>query len=193
MSDAAGPCRVTRKGTGHADRPVQGTSRQHGRAPDRRSAALRAALSPAQRAARRPEISGLSVSGPGLAALYSWEEGLSLRCRGRRAGAVRGGGPGCPRQWRVMGAELYGGRCIMSRSGVFYVVRAMDRVAAGTAAEDVPGAPASRAIARQGPAGVRAEGSGFSLVRRVLAAVHRGRGGVAGRASRRLGGAARAD
>ena len=81
----------------------------------------------------------------------------------------------------------------MSRSGVFYVFRAMDRVAAGTAAEGVPGVPASRAVARQAPAGARAEGSGFSFVRRVLAAVHRGRDGVAGRASRRPGGAARAE
>ena len=77
----------------------------------------------------------------------------------------------------------------MSRSGVFYAVKAMERVATGTVAAGVAGGPAGRAVARP-------EGSIVSLRRRVLAAIHLGTGGARGRArhgSRRLGGAAQAD
>jgi hypothetical protein len=81
----------------------------------------------------------------------------------------------------------------MSRSGVFYAVRAMEWVAAGTAADDVPGAPGGRAVARQAPTEPRPDGSNLSPTRRVLAAVHRGMRGARGRGGRRLGGAARAD
>jgi len=84
----------------------------------------------------------------------------------------------------------------MSRSGVFYVVRAMERVAAGAAADGVPDVPARGAVAREAPAGARPDGSIFSLVRKVLAAAHLGMGGVpgrAGRGGRRLDGAARVD
>lgn len=77
----------------------------------------------------------------------------------------------------------------MSRSGVFYAVKAMERVAAGTAADSAADRPAKRSVARP-------EGSIVSLRRRVLAVMHRGAGGAqggAGQAGRRLGGAAQAD
>ena len=93
----------------------------------------------------------------------------------------------------VTGAELSGGRCIMSRSGVYYAVKAMERAAANTAAD---GVPARRAAARQAPAAARSDRSNSSLMRRVLAVAHLGMGGVRGKAARdgrRLGGAARAD
>jgi hypothetical protein len=84
----------------------------------------------------------------------------------------------------------------MSRSGFYYAVQAMERVAAGTAADGVPDVPARRAAARQAPASAHTEGSIVSLRRRVLAAVrlpvgsarHRVR-----RGGRRLGGTARAE
>jgi len=84
----------------------------------------------------------------------------------------------------------------MSRSGFYYAVKAMERTAAGTAANRVPAAPARRAVARQGPAHARTEGSIVSLRRRVLAALHLPAGSARNRArrgSRRLGGAARAE
>ena len=84
----------------------------------------------------------------------------------------------------------------MSRSGFYYAVKAMERTAAGTAANRVPDVPARRAAARQAPAHARTEGSIVSLRRRVLAALHLPAGGArdrAGRGSRRLGGAARAE
>jgi len=59
----------------------------------------------------------------------------------------------------------------MSRSGVFYAVKAMERVAAGAAADDVAGGPAKRAVARPGRSTV-------SLRRRVLAAMRLGAGGA---------------
>ena len=85
----------------------------------------------------------------------------------------------------------------MSRSGVFYVVKAMERSVAGT---DAPRVPARQAVDREAAA-ARPEG-GTSLVRRMLAAVRHGIGttsgtgaapGTAGRGRRRLSGAARAD
>jgi hypothetical protein len=75
----------------------------------------------------------------------------------------------------------------MSRSGVFYAVKAMERVAAGTAG--ATGEAAQRAAARPG-------GSIVALRRRVLAAIHLGTGGArgsAGQASRGLGGATQVD
>jgi hypothetical protein len=56
----------------------------------------------------------------------------------------------------------------MSRSGVFYAVKAMERVAAGNAADDVPGVPARRLAARS-------EGSIAAFVRRALAAMQQKR------------------
>ena len=93
----------------------------------------------------------------------------------------------------VTSAELSGGRCIMSRSGVFYAARAMERVAAGTATDGVPGVPAGRAVARRARTAAHFDGGIFSVVRRALAGVRRGVGGVRGQSGRRLGGAARAD
>jgi len=81
----------------------------------------------------------------------------------------------------------------MSRSGFYYAVNAMERVAAGTAAD---GVPARRAVARQAPASARTEGSIVSLRRRVLAAVRLPVGGARDRArrgSRGLGGATGAE
>ena len=83
----------------------------------------------------------------------------------------------------------------MSRSGVFYVVKAMERTVAGTAAADAPAVPARQAVDRAAAA-APPDGSTTSLVRRVLAAVQHSFGvapGAAGRDRRRLGGAARAD
>jgi hypothetical protein len=83
----------------------------------------------------------------------------------------------------------------MSRSGVYYAVKVMERVAAGTAA-DVPAGPAKRAAARPARTTARRGGSFVSLARWVLAVMHfemRGSQGGAGQGSRRLGRAARAD
>jgi hypothetical protein len=82
---------------------------------------------------------------------------------------------------------------MMSRSGVFYAVKAMERVAAGSAADDMP---AGREAARRAPAVARSAGRIVSLVRRALAAMPLGMGGAragAGQGNRRLDGAARAD
>jgi hypothetical protein len=84
----------------------------------------------------------------------------------------------------------------MSRSGVFYVVKAMERTVAGTAAAGAASGPARQAADREGAAAARRDGGAISLMRRVLAVVQRSVGvtpGVAGRGRRRLGGAARAD
>jgi len=81
----------------------------------------------------------------------------------------------------------------MSRSGVYYAVKAMERAAAGTAGADVP---ARRAVAGEATAVARPEGGISYRARRVLAAMRHGIGGApakAGRGRRRLGGAARAD
>lgn len=107
-----------------------------------------------------------------------------------------GGGPVTYGWWagysggsEVTGAEPSGGRCIMSRSGVYYAVKAMERAAAGTAADGVPGARG-----RPARAAARPRGRIASWRRRLLAAAHLGMGGArgeAGQGSRRLGGAAR--
>jgi hypothetical protein len=82
----------------------------------------------------------------------------------------------------------------MSRSGVYYVIRAMERAAAGPAVTGAPRAPARRAV--DGEAAARPDDSVTSVVRRMLAAVHRGIGGApgaAGRWRRRLSGPAQAE
>jgi hypothetical protein len=84
----------------------------------------------------------------------------------------------------------------MSRSGVFYVVRAMERTAAGAAAAGTARVPARQGADREAAAAARPAGGTASLVRRVLAAVQHSVGaapGAGGRHRRRLGGAARAD
>lgn len=96
----------------------------------------------------------------------------------------------------ITGCRTVWGRCIMARSGVFYAVKAMERVAAGTAADDVAGRPGRRAVARSPRPAARREGSIACLARRVLAAARFGMAdgrGEAGQGSRRLGGAAGAD
>lgn len=67
----------------------------------------------------------------------------------------------------------------MARSGVFYAVQAMERVAAGTAADGVAGGPARRAVAHR-------DGSIVSLRRRILAAMHLATGGARRRAGQCL-------
>src|SRR5215471_11652440 len=84
---------------------------------------------------------------------------------------VYGVGPDAPGGCVVTGAELSGGRCIMSRSGFYYAVKAMERVAAGTA-DGVPDVPARRAVARPAPTAARPAGRIVSWRRRLLAAVH---------------------
>jgi hypothetical protein len=83
----------------------------------------------------------------------------------------------------------------MSRSGVFYVVKAMERTVAGTAAADAPPVPAGRAVDCEATA-ARPDGSAPSFVRRVLAAVQHSLGGAPGRTGRTrraVRGAAEAD
>ena len=84
----------------------------------------------------------------------------------------------------------------MSRSGVFYVVKAMERTVAGTAAAGAASGPARQAVDHEAAAADRRDGGAISLLRRVLAAVQHRVGvapGAAGRGRRRVGGAARAD
>jgi hypothetical protein len=84
----------------------------------------------------------------------------------------------------------------MSRSGVFYVVKAMERTAAGTTTASPPPVPPSRSGDQDVPAALRARGAGPSLWERVSAAVRQRAAGAprkAGWGRRRLGRAARAD
>ena len=79
----------------------------------------------------------------------------------------------------------------MSRSGVFYVVKAMERTASGTTNASPP---RRRPADLDAPEAVPAHGGTPSLGRRVLAAVSRGIGSASGKtAHRRLGRAVRAD
>jgi hypothetical protein len=84
----------------------------------------------------------------------------------------------------------------MSRSGAYYVVKAMERTAAGTPAAGAPRGPAPRAAVRDAPAAARSDGGRPSLVGRMLAAVRGGIDGAPGRGARgrrRVGGAAQPD
>jgi hypothetical protein len=82
----------------------------------------------------------------------------------------------------------------MSRSAVFYVVKAMERAAAGTTPASPPPAPRRRADDHDAPETIRAHGNTPSFLRRVFAAVTRGTGGAPGKArQRRLGRAVRTD
>ncbi len=79
----------------------------------------------------------------------------------------------------------------MSRLAVVYVVKAMERTAAGTT---TAGPPRVRSDDLDGPEAIRAHGDNPSLVRRVLAAVSRSIGSAPGKTGeRRLGRAVRAD
>ena len=79
----------------------------------------------------------------------------------------------------------------MSRLAVVYVVKAMERAAAGTTTASPP---RGRADHHDAPQTIRAHGGTPSLMRRVFAAVSRSIGGAPGKtADRRLGRAVRAD
>jgi hypothetical protein len=79
----------------------------------------------------------------------------------------------------------------MSRLASFYVVKAMERAAAGTTAASPPHQQAAELDA---PEAVRAHGGTPSLGRRVLAAVSRSISSAPGKtAQRRFGRAVRAD
>ena len=81
----------------------------------------------------------------------------------------------------------------MSRLAVFYVVKAMERAAAGTTSASPPRAPRQWAD-EDAPETIRAHGDTPSLMQRVFAAVSRGIGSAPGRAGhRRPGRAVRAD
>jgi hypothetical protein len=82
----------------------------------------------------------------------------------------------------------------MSRLAVVYVVKAMERAAAGTTTASPPRVPRERADDHDAPRTIRAHGGTPSLRQRVFAAVSRGVGGAAGKTGhRRLGRAVRAD
>jgi hypothetical protein len=81
----------------------------------------------------------------------------------------------------------------MSRSGVFYAIKAMERVAAGA---DAPGVAPEGAVANDARAAASPDGSASSIVLRVLEAIPHSLGwaaGLAGRGRPRQGRAARAD
>ena len=79
----------------------------------------------------------------------------------------------------------------MSRSGVFYAVKAMEHAAAGTA---IASPPRERPADPGAPVAVAAHSGTPSLVRRIVAAVNRSIGSAPGKtAQRRLGRAVRAD
>lgn len=78
----------------------------------------------------------------------------------------------------------------MSRLAAFYVVKAMERAAAGTTTASPP---RGRTDDHDAPETIRAHGGTPSLGQRVFAAVSRGIGGAAGKTGqRRLGRAVRA-
>lgn len=82
----------------------------------------------------------------------------------------------------------------MSRLAVVYVVKAMERTAAGTTAAGPPRVPRRRADDHDAPRTIRAHSDTPSLARRLFAAVSRSIGGGPGKTSRRrLGRAVRAD
>ena len=84
----------------------------------------------------------------------------------------------------------------MSRSGVFYAIKAMERVAAGTTGADAPRVPAGPAVAHDTAVAARPDGSASSIWQRGLATMEHsleGPLGRAGRGRRRLRRAARAD
>ena len=82
----------------------------------------------------------------------------------------------------------------MSRSAVFYVVKAMERAAAGTTPASPSPVPRGRADDHDAPETTRAHGDTPSFLRRVIAAVTRGTGGTPSKAGqRRPGRAIRAD
>jgi len=81
----------------------------------------------------------------------------------------------------------------MSRLAAFYVVKAMERAAAGTTPASPPRGPRERAD-HDAPETIRAHSDTPSFLQRVFAAFSGGTGGAPGKAGhRRLGRAVRAD
>jgi hypothetical protein len=79
----------------------------------------------------------------------------------------------------------------MSRSGAYYVIKAMDRTIAGAATADAPKAPKAPK-ARAAHAAARPNGRISARIRHLLAKVHNGdAASQADRARRNLHGAAR--
>jgi len=84
----------------------------------------------------------------------------------------------------------------MSRSGVVYVVKAMERAAVGTTTASPPRVPPGRADDHDAPETIRAHGGSPSIWQRISAVVRHRAGGAPRRAGwgrRRLGRAAQAD
>jgi hypothetical protein len=84
----------------------------------------------------------------------------------------------------------------MSRSGVFYVVKAMERAAAGTTTASTPRVPLRRADDHGAPDAIRVHGGRPSRWQRISAVVRGSTGaplGKPGWGRRRLGRAAGAD
>jgi hypothetical protein len=84
----------------------------------------------------------------------------------------------------------------LSRSGVFYAIKAMERVATGTTGADAPGVAPGGAVAHDARAAASPDGSASSVTLRVLDAIRHSLGravGIVGRGRPRLGRAARVD
>lgn len=84
----------------------------------------------------------------------------------------------------------------MSRSGVFYAVKAMERVAAGATGSDAAGVAPGRAVANDARAAASSEGSASSIVLRLLGAIAHSLSwavAIVGRGRPRLGRTARVD
>jgi hypothetical protein len=84
----------------------------------------------------------------------------------------------------------------MSRSGVFYAVKAMERVAAGATGADAPGVASGEAVAHDARPADTPDGSASSVALRVLDAILHSLGwavGIVGRGRPRPGRAARVD
>jgi hypothetical protein len=84
----------------------------------------------------------------------------------------------------------------MSRSGVFYAIKAMERVAAGATGADAPDVAPGRAVANDTRAPASPDGSNSSIVLGVLDAMPHSLGwavGIIGRGRPRLGRTARVD
>jgi len=84
----------------------------------------------------------------------------------------------------------------MSRTGLYYVVKAMERAATGTTEASRPPVPPRRSDSHDVPEALRARGAAPSLWQRLAAAVRHGNDGAprhSGSGRRRLGRAARAD
>jgi hypothetical protein len=73
---------------------------------------------------------------------------------------------------------------MMARSGASYAIKAMERVAMGTAAAGPLPMPGGQAVDDAAPASTRRDGGTSSILRPVLAAMGHTLGGALGRAAR---------